>query len=754
MRRTSFFVFLVLGVMLAVVAQSIITADWMPGLHVLLLPALAGLLAGTLLSISNFPGWTAHITSAIYGTFVVGLIGVTHASIKQTLEWRERVLVLADKVGSWLYAALNNGTSRESVIFVLVLCALFWLLGYTAAWYSFRYRRIWHVVLPAGVTVFSNAYYYGGSQPLEPFLVIYLICALILLVESHLSDREEQWAVEHVRFGGGLRWRSTLAGFGIAALALVTASQLPNAMRSPTAQEFFAQANQPYSEFMARWNRLFSTLRNYNLRPVDNYLSTVTLGGPRNLTEDLVMQIAAPPNQRYYWRAASYDTYDGINWSNGPKEPVELDPNEPLPTQADYAKRKDIQIQVALNRGTDALYTPGTPRRADVPSQGLTENSGTELMQLKLNVPLLPGNRFSSIGSLSSATIEDLRGSRPVYPAWITQRYLQVPGNVPRRVRDLARNIGGRFTTPYERALAVESWLRQNIVYDENLEAPPTNREASDYILFDTKRAYCTYYSTAMVVMLRTLGVPSRIVTGYAQGEFDIEGPDSPTADYTVRVRDSHVWVEVWFPEYGWIPFEPTAAQPQIDRVTEAQAALTPTPGPSPTPGPTPEPEDLDSLRDREALEDNAPDGGADLSATLDAVAGALRDVAPLVLGALALFLASFFGVRLAETSGLSKLPPVQRVYGMLSRWATWLGIGANNTPYEQAKRIGERVPTASGTADTITRTYVEQRFSRRSKVDLRSELDVEDAWRKTRAELRKEWLLARLRALRFWRKG
>lgn len=87
-------------------------------------------------------------------------------------------------------------------------------------------------------------------------------------------------------------------------------------------------------------------------------------------------------------------------------------------------------------------------------------------------------------------------------------------------------------------------------------------------------------------MMLRSLGVPSRIATGYAVGDMDLVAPDSPTADYTVRIRDSHVWVEVWFPEYGWVEFEPTAAQPEVDRTALAAIANPPTPVPLPTTDP------------------------------------------------------------------------------------------------------------------------------------------------------------------------
>ncbi|MFZ1791899.1 MAG: transglutaminaseTgpA domain-containing protein [Anaerolineae bacterium] len=753
MKRLGFFVFVILFIMMFSVAGSIVTADWMPGLHVILLPAILGLVAGTALARSNFPDWTAHLTSAIYGTFLIGIIGATHSSINQKLEWRDRVLTLAGKISSWLGAAFSNGTSRETVIFILILAALFWLLGYTAAWYSFRYRRIWHVILPAGVTLFSNIYYYGGDAQMGIYLILFLICMLVLLVESHIADREEQWSREHVRFGGGLRWRATLAGFGVAAIALFGAFEVPQLMQSPSAQDFFAQANVPYSETLARFNRLFSNLKNYNLRPIDNYLSSVTLGGPRTLSDELAMTVIAPTGYRYYWRAASYDTYDGANWTNAPKQQVELKAGDGLPSQAQYVRRRDVQIQVALQRGTDAVYSPSVPKKAEVPSQGLTENAGTELVQLKVPAPLLPGNKFAATGSVSIASAEDLKTSRSAYPAWITRQYLQVPAAVPQRVRLLARNVAAQFNTPYERAKAIEAYLRQNIIYDETLEAPPPNVEASDYILYTTHRAYCTYYATAMVMMLRSLGVPSRIATGYAVGDMDLVAPDSPTADYTVRIRDSHVWVEVWFPEYGWVEFEPTAAQPEVDRTALAAIANPPTPVPLPTTDPAELERQLQERENRADLEPPDTTRSSDLSVQLMNFWNSIKNVLPFVLlfgliGGLAVF-----GLRFVEGAGFAKLPPVQKAYGMLSRWASWMGIGENVTPYEQAEKLAQRAPRAKDGAQTITQAYVQERFGRQQRDSANDSIEMNYAWQAARKELRKAFISARLGLLKFARR-
>ncbi len=752
MKRTDLFTLLILFVMLGAAMSSIATAGWMPGLSVAAWAMVLGLLAGTALAFSSFTSWMAHVTSFIYGLFVVGVIGVTQPSIQQDLAWRDRVYVMFDKIIAWVRQALENGTSRESLIFILLMCTLFWLLGYTAAWYSFRYRRIWHVILPAGVTLFSNIYYYMGDVLMAPYLVVYLLCALILLVESHLADREESWLRERVRYARGLRFSFTVAGLGIAAVALLFAWRVPEIAASETARGVFNQLNTPYSELLARWNRLFSNLQNVNPQPVDSYSSSLTLGGPRNLTSDPVMDVTAPP-MRYYWRAASYDHYDGISWTSTNNQKRELSANDTSLTPSAYQNRILVSPYFVMYRGTDSLYTPSQPQSANVPSEGIyqtTDDGTADITQLKLPSPLLQGNRYTAVGMVSTASVENLRSAPVTYPNWVRQKYLQLPSDIPIQVKQLARNIAGNQPTPFDKAATIEQWLRTNITYDENLQAPPPGVEASYYILFRTHRAYCTYYATAMVVMLRSLGVPSRIVTGYAEGQVASSSSSYSTVTYKVENKDSHAWVEVFFPQYGWVEFEPTAGQPPIVRTGGAPVSATPTPAFTPTPQvtvqPTPDPNKTPTVVPNGA--DNTPQNPLqDLLNSLQSLAVVMAKVLPFVLGFGLLILAAVVALRMAEGAGFGSLPPVQRTYAMLSRWATWLGIGHEHTPYEQARELSRHAPGAVAHTLTITQLYVANRFGAASP-NRTQEQSALSSWEKARSELHKTWLRHKLRQI------
>jgi hypothetical protein len=171
-----------------------------------------------------------------------------------------------------------------------------------------------------------------------------------------------------------------------------------------------------------------------------------------------------------------------------------------------------------------------------------------------------------------------LRAGSPVsatLPAEISERYLALPESVPERVLELARDVAGDAPTVYDRAVAIEHYLRA-YPYTLELPDPPTGRDLVDYFLFERQEGYCDYYASAMVVMARSVGVPARLASGYAQGSYDHESDR-----WVVREKDAHSWVEVCFPGIGWVEFEPTAGQPALDRSAgeePADLALPPLP--------------------------------------------------------------------------------------------------------------------------------------------------------------------------------
>jgi len=149
--------------------------------------------------------------------------------------------------------------------------------------------------------------------------------------------------------------------------------------------------------------------------------------------------------------------------------------------------------------------------------------------------------------------VNELRAAGEAYPEDVRRNYLQLPRNMPRRVIDEAHGVAGGAASSFDKAVAIESFLRDNFTYSTHVASVPPDRDWVDYFLFDSKQGYCDYFATTMVVLLRAEGVPARVASGFAPGEFD-----PATGISTVRENHAHSWVEVYFPRYGWITFEPT----------------------------------------------------------------------------------------------------------------------------------------------------------------------------------------------------
>ena len=163
------------------------------------------------------------------------------------------------------------------------------------------------------------------------------------------------------------------------------------------------------------------------------------------------------------------------------------------------------------------------------------------------------GDPYKVTSAVSVAGPEHLRYAGTDYPAWVSARYLQLPASLPQRVRDLAREVTIGATTPYDRAKAVEQYLRNSYPYNLRVDPPPYNADGVDHFLFTLGEGYSEYFGSTMTVMMRSVGVPARLAVGYTTGD-QLEGQSV----FAVTDSHSHAWLEIYFPGYGWIPFEPT----------------------------------------------------------------------------------------------------------------------------------------------------------------------------------------------------
>ena len=177
------------------------------------------------------------------------------------------------------------------------------------------------------------------------------------------------------------------------------------------------------------------------------------------------------------------------------------------------------------------------------------------------------GSTYELTSSVPLTQPNELRQAGTDYPIWIVDRYTQLPAELPQRVRDLGSRWTAGHETPYDKAKAIEANLRQ-MTFTTTIDPPAFNADGVDHFLFILREGYSEYFASSMTVLLRSQGVPARLATGYTTGEM-VE-----RESYLVRDSNAHAWVEVYFPRYGWIGFEPTPGETFPIPISTAEEGL------------------------------------------------------------------------------------------------------------------------------------------------------------------------------------
>ncbi len=272
---------LLLVAMIMVASIAIMQTDLIAGLDIVPMAARIGLLTGVALAKSQFKDGTAHVFALIFGFFTIFyLVGLV---LPEELIWRERVFNILSRQVAWFQKAFSGGTSRDGLIFVIQTTAVYWLFGYTAAWYTFRYPRLWRAVVPMGLVLMSVVYYYNGPRPLLLYLAAFAVLALLFAARTHLAAQESDWRSSAVRYEKGIWFDFLRAAFLVAVFVLFLSWSLPTLSASTSVNDALSSTQGPWREFQDDWTRLFASLRAYGSATTDPYEDTLLLGGPRTV---------------------------------------------------------------------------------------------------------------------------------------------------------------------------------------------------------------------------------------------------------------------------------------------------------------------------------------------------------------------------------------------------------------------------------------------------------------------------------------
>ncbi|MTI95999.1 MAG: DUF4129 domain-containing protein [Firmicutes bacterium] len=429
----------------------------------------------------------------------------------------------------WLFLQ-NRGFLQLSPVSSLVMI-LFLAMVLQSLYFVFLSRRrgaLPLLFLGAVLLTFSSMFFrieIGG------YLFVYILLGLVVMATTHI---QRNFAIPLER------WLSVLV---IVALCL-------------TSVAWALPAHEPrlgdlYQELKTRWDEWRDN--GEDTEPVRVEIGygvyDTNLGSPLSTSYSPMLAVTSPVS--VYLRGESKDFYTGSGWRSSGRPRFHPEPGANLAPEEIEGEEVLITVSV-LDTLPGVVFTPRYPLTVNydgVDARLQLEGEANPFgdYDLRLTRNLRQGDTYTIYALLPDDDPEHLRTLGMDQAA---QRYLQLP-SLPERVSELAEEIAGAYDNHYDQIAALVNYLRNNYSYTLDTRQPPSASDFVDDFLFELQEGYCVHFSSALVVMARSLDIPARWVKGFNAGE-------NTGYDYFIMARHAHAWAEVWFDDYGWVPFEPT----------------------------------------------------------------------------------------------------------------------------------------------------------------------------------------------------
>ena len=640
---------------------------------------------------------------------------------------------MAGRLYEWIVVGAEGGYSSDNFVFFFLLALLTCGVAIYSAWALYRYHNALVAVLPVGLVLFINSFLSARGTT---WLIIFVVATLILLMAAHLASLQHKWKKNDIDYSAELNFDLTFFAVQVSAVLAVLALVMPTLRANPVASTWWIYASRPWGEVETTFNRMFAGVNNPNPDLGTGSKGALVLGGSFEPAESSPIymyvktnEYVLPPEEAertgepglgppaHYWRGETWDYYTGRGWDHSNKAAVDRAANQrtiDYDIQGAQELRQEVEImspRADIMFGANQIVTVTQPYR-------YLGVGPEDFATLYLKRAPLAATTYVISSEVPYLGTTDLRRASTDYAEWVQTYYLEVPKNMPQRVTDLAKQITADAVTPYDKAIAIQDYLRK-LPYDPAIKLPQGgNYDAVDYFLF-IQKGYCDYFGTVMAIMLRSVGVPARLATGYLPGNYDYV-----RQRYEVSERDGHAWTEVYFPPYGWINFEPTPGKAPVTYPEGSILNREPFVMPN-----------LPAIVVKKSLFDI--DIPFDLSF--------LRIVPIILLAAVALGLLWALWPLLERRQSTPQY--IATIYNRMLRYAQWAGLTKpqSATPYEYSRSLGTAVSGAASGAGrrgkatgpavdpasyvgSISQAYVQTRYSQHPPTD-ETRQSVMDAW-------------------------
>jgi hypothetical protein len=710
---------LTLGLVLLIcltLAWSVDAVRWVVGkedvLDYLVWAAAGGVLVGFIGPKVGWGRWLTYLVGALFAAILMplftGLVGAPEGSSLGDLFKRTSDATVAAFVD---LVILREPATVQILHHVLVFGLIIWGTSMFASYAVFGHRRALNAVVIVGVLLVGNMTFDREDQ--LPLLVVYSLASLFLLIRTHVFDEQSEWLRRRIGDPASISSVYLRGGTAFIAITVLAAFLLTQtASSAPLAGAWGGVGDSLLS--------LSSALSKYLPTGGTNRSLGLTFGPDAQVRPDwfnndavaVVIKRDPTDDEDYYWRVASYDRISARGWSQSAVDTTDRAAGTRLlegkQDDVDPTGLQNVKFQVIPDTFRDVkVISPATPVSVGEDVKVETVGQGGYYARIERSgggpyqVNALVAVEGDEPGELNRGA---LLGAGKDYPAEIRSMYTALPAGMWGPNLEILKAkvlAAARTKEPIDIAQALERELRSSAYhYETDMHDVDCGTTSTAECFARVKRGFCQWYAPTMAVVLRNMSIPARIAQGFLPG-----ARDKSTATEVIRNNNAHAWVEVYFPGYDWVRFDPTGGNlpGQAAPLPQGPADASPPPAPS---APSSSAGPLATLRLPRDFNDDP--GGS-----VDPVAGG--SIGPLVAIGLLLLVVVSIVAYLAWRRGPRGATSADAAYGMVTQIASRLGFGPrpNQTVYEYAGTLGDVLPDVRPELHTVAHAKVESIYAR-----------------------------------------
>ncbi len=707
---------------------------------------------GFLSAKAGWSRWLAHLLGAVFAALIVPMIVGARLFEGGPVDWYQGTA--ASVVDAYFDLTVRNLPFTTQIgHFALTLGLLAWATGQFASYATFHHRRPLNGVIIVGIGLVANMSLTPRDQ--LPSLVISTLAALFLLIRFHSYDERTLWIRHRIGDGASLGGLYLRGGTVFVASAVMISLLLTSSASSAPLAALWKGADQRLIDFGREFQRVFRGGGSGTRINAVDFSGSAVISGVWTTDDTPVMDITVPDTGSYYWRAVTYDRFDGRTWSWSKPQQLDVAAGTPiLGLTADdptvLASRQERTFKITeLGFDPQSIFAPDAPTELDVAARLDTVGAPAAV---PVGGQLAVDNYFAGLtADASSYTVKTLvpisfkqdpnngltenrlRVAGTDYPDSVRSLYLAFdPALVGPATKQLMADILAKHPSatkdPYDLARAITTYLvaEGGFVYNSNVTGIDCGRDLAVECFARTRQGYCEYYASTMALLLRSNGVPVRVAEGFLPGQRTVTA--SGTTERILK-SGSHAWVEVYFPRYGWVLFDPTGGPQAHDIPLPAGPVVS---GPPPSARPSLN-LGLGSDNPRDPRPGAPTPKGAGAGSTGFGGPGSGPLIAIGVLLAIAMAGLAFLAYRRGPRSASEPDAIWRGVVGIARRFG--FAPRPSQTVFEYSSVLGEILPNARPDLQIVARAKVEVAYGRTQLGDERVRT-LRDAQRRLRVAL------------------